>query len=304
MLALVIVPSAEPSALGEQRVLVILGTAGGQPYTVDDVRTATQATASFYRKSSFGRLDLEFDVTPWLRAFTADPGCGITSQSTLDQLMQPARLAAERAGYTPSDYPRLVYILADSRCAFFGTTWGSEVALTRQPSLELLAHELGHSFGLGHAGAASCPARCDVIEPGDPYSPMGTGDRLLDFSAYEKVVLGWLPPQPKVTANGRYAIVPASRAGGGSHALVVDTPQGEWWIEYRAGPFRGLLVRFVDIFHPVPPFAVGPILMVNPTRHHRNWIARGETYRADTFSVRLVRAGAAQAQAQIQFAGT
>ncbi len=284
-------------------MLIILGTAGGQPYSVNDVESAARDAADFYRVSSFGRLNLHFDVTPWLHAFTADPGCGFTSQSTLDQLMQPARLAAQRAGYRPSEYPRLVYILADSRCAFSGTTWGQEVTLTRQPSLELLAHELGHSFGLGHAGAAHCPDGCNVMEPGDPYSPMGTGDKLLDFSAYEKFVLGWLPDQPKVTTDGRYTIVPAARLGNKS-ALVVDTPSGEWWIEYRAEPFRGLLVRFVDVLHPVPPFAIGPILMLDPTHHHRNWIARGETYRADAFTVRLVQAGTRQAQVRIHFIGT
>src|SRR5207248_538877 len=139
-----------------------------------------------------------------------------------------------------------------------------------------------HTFGLGHAGTASCADGCDVMEPGDPYSPMGTGDRLLDFSAYEKVVLGWLPAQAKVTGNGRYLLAPASRDGPGRHALVIDTNHGEWWIEYRAKPFRGLLVRFVDVLHPTPTFALGPILMLNPTHHHRNWIARGTSTNTST----------------------
>lgn len=304
LLALTVVPSAAPSAVGQQRVLVILGTSGATPYTIGNVQDVARAAADFYRGSSFGQLNLQFDITPWLHAFTADPGCGFTSQSSFDQLVQPARLAAQHAGYRPSEYPRLVYILADSRCAFFGTTWGQEITLTREPSLELLVHELGHTFGLGHAGTASCADGCDVMEPGDPYSPMGTGDRLLDFSTYEKVVLGWLPAQAKVTGNGRYLLAPASRDGPGRHALVIDTNHGEWWIEYRAKPFRGLLVRFVDVLHPTPTFALGPILMLNPTHHHRNWIARGETYRADGFTVRLLRGGSAQAQVQIHFVGS
>jgi len=44
--------------------------------------------------------------------------------------------------------------------------------------------------------------------------------------------------------------------------------------------------------------------MVNPTRHHRNWIARGETYRADTFTVKLLSAGSAQAEVGIHFVGS
>ena len=135
LLALVVVPSATPSSTGQQHALVILGTSGGQPYTVGDVQAVARETADFYHSSSLGQLNLDFDITPWLHAFTADPGCGFTSQSTFDALMQPARLAAQRAGYKPSDYPRLIYILADSRCAFFGTTWGQEVTLTREPTV-------------------------------------------------------------------------------------------------------------------------------------------------------------------------
>jgi hypothetical protein len=303
LLAVVAVPSAAASPVGNQRVLIILGTSGAQPYTAADVQSVARQASQFYRTSSFGQLKLTFDVTPWLHAFSTDPGCGFTSQSSLDALMQPARLAAQRAGYAPSDYPRLIYVLADSRCAFFGTTWGQEVTLTRQPTLELLVHELGHSFGLGHAGAAQCADGCGVVEPGDPYSPMGTGDKLLDFTAYEKVVLGWLPAQPKVTANGRYTLVPASRNGPVRHAVVIDTTLGEWWIEYRAKPFRGLLVYFVDVLHPTPIFMVGPILMVNPTHHRRNWVALGETYRADTFRVKLLTAGA-QARVRMHFVGS
>jgi hypothetical protein len=297
--ALVLVPAASPAtATGQQRVLVILGTWGAQPFSIGSVQRVTQAAADFYRASSFGRIDLRFDVTPWLDAFSSDPGCAFTSQSNLDQLMQPARLAAQRAGYSPSDYPRLVYVFASGHCGCHGGAWGQEMTLTRAPDLALLVHELGHSLGLAHAGTTQCADSCEIVEPGDPYSPMGTGAKLLDFSAYEKFVLGWLPPQPHATRNGIYTLVPASAPGPGAHAVIVDTEYSEWWIEYRT-KFPGLLVRLVDREPPTLPLAFGPILIVNPTHHHRDWVAPGETYRTDTFSVQLVRAGEAQAQVRI-----
>jgi Gametolysin peptidase M11 len=49
-------------------------------------------------------------------------------------------------------------------------------------------HELGHTYGLAHAGASECPL-CPILEQGDPFSPMGSG--FVDFSAYEKHLLGW-----------------------------------------------------------------------------------------------------------------
>ncbi len=94
LLALAAVPSSAATAVGPQRVLVILGTSGVQPYTPASVEDVARQTAAFYRASSFGQLNLNFDITPWLHAFSTDPGCGFTSQSTFDALMQPARLAA------------------------------------------------------------------------------------------------------------------------------------------------------------------------------------------------------------------
>jgi hypothetical protein len=303
--ALLFVPAASAAtATGNQRVLVVLGTSGAQPFSVAEAQAAARATAAFYHTASFGKLTLDFEVTPWLLAFTRDPGCSAKDQTSLDQLLRPEQIAVQQAGYVPSDYPRVVYVVANSHCGFYGMTVGHETMLTRAPSIELLAHELGHSFGLGHSNTARCPQDCTMTSPGDPFDPMGTGEQLIDFNAYEKVLLGWLPPQPRVSRSGAYALVPPSIPGNGSHALVIPTEGGEWWIEYRARPFRGLLVRYVDFGLATAPFAPSPILIVNPTGHHRDWVAAGETYRApEAFSIRLTRARAAQARVRIRLVG-
>jgi hypothetical protein len=79
------------------------------------------------------------------------------------------------------------------------------VMLTRQPSLQLVVHELGHTFGLGHAQSAAClgPSRaCGRFdETSDPFSPMGSGS---STSAPAKNRLGWIRPQPHVSAAKRY----------------------------------------------------------------------------------------------------
>src|SRR5262245_61062109 len=82
LLALVVAPAASPSAAtGQQRVLVILGTSGTQPFSTASVQEVTQEAASFYRASSYGRIDLHFDVTPWLHVFSSNPGCAFSSQN-------------------------------------------------------------------------------------------------------------------------------------------------------------------------------------------------------------------------------
>lgn len=275
------------AATGEDRVLLVLATDGPTPYSTEQVERVVRDTETFLRASSFGRLSVRFEVTPWLSAFAGPPGCGGSTNRSLDGLLiAPARAAAARAGYDLSSYDQLVYAFPQ-KCGFYGITMGHQVILTRMPSVELLAHELGHTFGLGHAQGSSCALGCVITDPGDPYTVMGTGQRMLDFSAYEKSLLGWIGPQPHASTSGNYRIVPPTRQTSRAQALVVQTASGQWWIEYRANPFRGLLVRFVDAVTP-PPFAAPGLLMRRPVKTTRDWVAVRETYRVPRlFSVRL-----------------
>jgi len=301
LLATIAPPSAGAAVKGEERVLVVLVTAGTEPYPVAEVeRTVTQA-AAFIRTSSFGQVRLKVDVTPWLPAFTTTPGCG-SGNGSLGTIFAPARAAADQAGYDATHYDDVVYTIADSHCAFFGTTIGKEVLLTRQPTVELLVHELGHAFGLGHAESSPCvldSLRCGTDETGDPFSPMGHGS--LDFSAYEKFLLGWIPQQPRVTGAKRYVLWPPTVSSTVTRALVVESAQGTWWIEYRTKPFRGLLLRFVDPTQHASPFTPSAVLIESPSKHHRPWLRRGESYRLPfSYRVTLVRAGASRAEVRFR----
>ncbi|MGZ8696256.1 MAG: hypothetical protein ACXWZY_01900 [Gaiellaceae bacterium] len=298
-----LVQSAGAVVKGEERVLVVLATAGPKPYTVADVQQTVRQASSFISTASFGQARLHVDVTPWLSAFNGNPGCGGTTNRSLAAVVAPARVAADRAGYDASRYDDVVYAVADSHCGFHGATWGNEVMLTRQPTLQLIVHELGHTFGLGHAQSAAClgaSRACGRLdETGDPFSPMGSGE--LDFSAYEKTVLGWIRPQPHVDAAKRYVLAPPTSRSSLAQALVVDVDEGAWWIEYRAQPFRGLLVRFVDDARAWSPFAAPAVLVTNPTKENRPWLARGESYRLPkSFKITLTKASATQAEVRFR----
>lgn len=298
-----LVQSAGAVAKGEERVLVVLATSGPRPYTVADVQQTVREASSFISTASFGQTRLHVDVTPWLSAFSGNPGCGGTTNRSLATVVAPARVAADRAGYDVSRYDDVVYAVADSHCGFHGATWGNEVMLTRRPTLQLIVHELGHTFGLGHAQAAAClgaSRTCGrVDETGDPFSPMGSGE--LDFSAYEKTVLGWIRPQPHVKTAKRYVLAPPTSPSSLAQALVVDVDEGAWWVEYRAQPFRGLLFRFVDDARALSPFAAPAVLVSNPTKANRPWIARGESYRLPgSFKVTLTKVSATQAEVRFR----
>jgi hypothetical protein len=294
------VPSAGSAPKANERVLVVLASTGSKPFTVAEVERAFAQAKAFIQRSSFGQVSVDADVTPWLTDLTAHPSCS-ASTGTLESVFGPARLSAAGAGFDTAHYDTVVYALPDAHCGFFGATFGHQVMLTREPTLELLLHELGHTFGLGHAMGADCTdlLRCGLYDTGDVFSPMGSGS--LDYSAYEKALLGWMPPQPHVTVPKRYVLAPATARSRLAQALVVDTTRGSWWIEYRSQPFRGLVFRFVDSENHSAPYSPSAVLILKPTKKARPWIVRGESYRIpSSWRVTLTKATATQAEVRFR----
>jgi hypothetical protein len=209
-------------------VLVIRATWGP---TADNA-AALAAAAPFYERASFGRLRLHVEITPWLHAYSAPicPGDG-----------EAAKDSARAAGYDVGSYARIAYVLPEQTCEFNGVARGNEVLLAVP---NVFVHELGHTFGLGHSTSYICGRNCRRIdEYGDPLSPMGHGT--LDFSAFEKLKLGWISTVQRADRTRTYAVADIDSPSDGPQALVVPTTAGDYWIEHRGDEPNRLVVRLL-----------------------------------------------------------
>jgi hypothetical protein len=186
--------------------------------------------------------------------------------SDLDTWANQARNAASIGAV---EYQRYVYVFPHlSACGWSGIAdiGGSRVWVNGEFSLRVVAHELGHSLGLFHAGAVACTSAgapapigdsCSSNAYGDPFDVMGGGTAgpVRQMSMAHKLALKVLPTSAVkvVGAPGVYRIAPMETLTGGVELLRLPKPGGgNYYVEYRqpigyfdsqAPALSGVLVR-------------------------------------------------------------
>jgi Gametolysin peptidase M11 len=312
-LSLAVVPAAQPAygghVLGLQRILVALVTWGPQPLARGDVQTIVfDEVDAFYRSMSYGKVSLTGAVTPWLRAFDAPVRCN------LPLVRSSGLAAAAAAGYDPAKFDRVVFVHPEQDCPWSGVTQAATVFLNGVVTTHLVAHELGHSFGLGHANLTDCKRHgCGALEYGDPYDTMGIGSG--DFSAKAKFDLGWLTNVSRAARNGVYQLAPIERPSKLPQALVLTTANDQYWIEYRGRPAQnddgqqiagaGVIIRV----SPSPDLndfgstGIPNLLLSNPDGRHRPDLAHGDRF-VDAGAFRLTVLQASDGRARLRFRWT
>jgi hypothetical protein len=232
---------------GTTKVLVVLvkfADTAAEPYTREGVLatvfTGASSVANYFREASYGKHTLSGTVTPWLRAsFNRPASCDYS------RISSEAMALARANGYDTNQYQKYVFIFPSIACGWQGLGGGSFAWVNQAASTLVIGHELGHTFGLGHASSLRCsdggvPApldgSCSRSEYGDGYAIMGN-NRAGHLSAPHKVELGYIGTTGhKVHKGGTatYTLSPYATTGGTTYAVkVAATPKRTYWLEWR-----------------------------------------------------------------------
>lgn len=206
--------------------------------------TNSTSVANYYSEVSYGQQLLNVTVTPsWVKMTNLAPTCDYTS------IAPAANSAALTLGstYNASNYNFVVYLFPAQSCGWAGLAYVGYPRLafingTGAFGTGTIAHEMGHNFGLFHAGSLSCGSAviggaCNVSEYGDPWDTMGN-QRPMHFNARQKSILGWIPASSvKTHTSGSvtYTLSPIESGGASTYAVAIPTSSSSrtYWIEYR-----------------------------------------------------------------------
>ncbi|MCL2455873.1 MAG: hypothetical protein FWD18_11330, partial [Micrococcales bacterium] len=279
------VPVAQASATRTLTVLPVTWPGGpGASTTVSALGDVAQRSVAFWQSQSGGAAAMPWSVS--VRSWTTVAAPGSCSSAAMATLMTAA-LAAN--GMSSPSSPRdhvMVYFPYSSLCGWAGlaAVGGSYSWINGYNNTEIVAHELGHNLGLGHANTLRCPgvalvmnlSACADIEYGDVVDVMGSGVLTgvpgnLNTALADSIGLGRvsrIAPGTTTTAT----LAPLSQVSG-TRAIVMSTAVGDVYISYRPhvspdvrrAAWAGVQVH-LRVVNPVFGYSTSYLLDTHPSR--------------------------------------
>ena len=213
---------------------------------------ADTQVSPYYAQSSYGLTTLTNTVSTSVYRMRLTAAAYATAGSNT-QLHTDARAAAA-ANYTMANYDRIVVVfswlgaIANSQINYGGlaNVGGPNVWVNGEFDFRVVAHELGHTFGLFHANlwqvsdGNPVSAGGTSAEYGDDFDTMGVNDpedRRVDFNPWFKNLLGWVADSQvqTVASNGTYRVNRFDNSTG-TGTLALKIPRDgtrNYWVGVR-----------------------------------------------------------------------
>ena len=126
---------------------------------------------------------------------------------------------------------------------------GSGAWINGSMNLRVVAHELGHNYGVHHASSESCAdasvrvtlsatsANCSSSEYGDPFTVMGSASTRL-HNNWHRSQLGW-NGSTTITTSGDFNLAPADSASSAYPRLLRIARSDGTYFQFNSASPRG-----------------------------------------------------------------